>query len=289
MKRIAIFGKSSYLGNNFADYLKNDNNYIIDKINSRDGEWENMDFSQYDVVYFVAGIAHRNMKKTEPQLYYDVNTTLAYNVAKKSKNSGVKQFIMLSSIAVFGIDGELEKECNITSNVKENANTPYGDSKLNADNLIIKMNELNFRVVIVRPPMVYGKNCKGNFARLESLSKKFGIFPNFENERSMIYVKNLDEFIKLCIDNEVDGIFYPQNKDYVSTCDMYTLLRSVNGKKTWCPKIFNFGIHLIGNKIRLIKKLLGNNTIDKSMSNTFDFKYAKYNLAESIEDISKQG
>lgn len=285
MKKIVIFGKSSYLGNFFNDYLEGNPDYCVEKADSRNDTWKEMDFGCYDSMYFTAGIAHVDMKKTDPELYYKINRDLPVEVAKQAKRQGVRQFVFLSSIYVFGLEGIVGKECNITEDTPKGTKFPYGVSKAQADEQLMQLSDENFKVVILRPPMIYGKNSKGNFPRLSSLSEKIGVFPNFSNQRSMIYVKNLCEFVKRCIDENVSGIFYPQNKDYVSTSELYYLLREVNGKKTWKTKLFNPAIKILGNKIGLCRKLFGNMTIDKSLSDTFGFDYCVYDLKQSLEDI----
>lgn len=285
MKKIAVFGKSSYLGTSFAEYIADRDGYSIEKIDSRNDKWKEIDFGQYDVVYFTAGIAHVNMKTTDPELYYSVNRDLPIAVAKKAKEQGLRQFVFLSSIYVFGLEGTVGKECNITENTPKGTRFAYGVSKAQADEKLLELNDDKFHVVILRPPMIYGKNSKGNFPRLDSLASKVGVFPNFKNERSMIYVKNLDEFVKKCIDENVNGVFYPQNKDYVSTSELYYLLREVKGKKTWKTKLFNPLIKILGNKIGVLRKLFGNMTVDKKLSETFGFEYCLYDLKGSLEDI----
>lgn len=287
MKKIAIFGKSSYLGNNFFDYLNDNAEYQIEKLSSRNDEWKNYDLGKYDVMYFTAGIAHVNMKKTDAGLYYKINRDLPIEVAKQAKEQGLKQFIFLSSIYVFGLEGTVGKPCNITEDTPKGTKFAYGASKAEADEQLIQLCDENFKVVIIRPPMIYGKNSKGNFPKLNSLASKIGIFPDFQNQRSMIYVKNLDEFIKRCIDDNANGIFYPQNKEYVNTKELYCLLRELKNKKTLTTKLFNPMITLLGKKVGLLKKLFGNLTVDKSLSDTFSFEYCLYDLKESLLDIEK--
>ncbi|MBO1915018.1 NAD-dependent epimerase/dehydratase family protein, partial [Microvirga sp. 3-52] len=97
---------------------------------------------------------------------------------------------------------------NITNNgIIDMYTTPapsnfYGDSKLQAENQIKSLNEDSFKVVILRPPMIYGKGSKGNYPKLAKAARKLPVFPNIDNQRSMLHIDNLCEFMKLMIDNQ---------------------------------------------------------------------------------------
>src|SRR5690606_7124221 len=119
------------------------------------------------VVIHVAGIAHVKETKENADLYYKVNRDLAFEVAKKAKNEGVKQFIFLSSMSVYGIETGI-----IKINTPTNPKTNYGRSKLEAEELISSIESDSFKVAILRPPMIYGKGCKGNYIRLANLAIK---------------------------------------------------------------------------------------------------------------------
>ena len=100
MKRILITGKNSYVGNSFEKWLSRyPDDYVIEKISLRDESWKEHDFSKYDVVYHVAAIVHKKEKPDMKSLYFKINRDLTVELAKKAKNSGVKQFIFLSTMA----------------------------------------------------------------------------------------------------------------------------------------------------------------------------------------------
>lgn len=284
MKKILITGADSYIGTSFAEYMKNFDGYMIDTIDMIGGSWKNNDFSKYDVVFHVAGIAHSDTKcvsKKIEEKYFAINTDLTIETAKKAKKSGVRQFIFMSSIIVFGD----KNECI----AKDTAPCPdnfYGYSKLKADISIHKLEDNNFKVVSLRPPMVYGKGCKGNYPRLAKLAKLTPVFPDFYNKRSMLYIENLCEFIRLIIDNNETGYFYPQNEEYVNTSKMVKTIASVNGKRMMCTKIFNPLIGLLIKKIRLLKKVFGSMYYEKSMSQ-YKMRYNIDLFEESIERTEK--
>lgn len=147
----------------------------------------------------------------------------------------------------------------------------YGDSKLQADLEIQKLADEKFKVVIIRTPMVYGPNCKGNFPKLKKLAKLSPIFPNIENQRSMIYIDNLCEFLKRAIDNEKTGVFYPQNREYISTKEIIKILAEAQGKKIYFIKAFNPIIKLLSKRINFINKIFGNKVYSKELTENFDY------------------
>jgi len=235
MKRILITGKNSYVGNSFAEWVSQyPDKYEVDKISLRTDEWKEKDFSKYDVVLHVAGIAHRKEKKRDKDLYFRVNRDLAYEVAKKAKKEGVSQFIFLSSMSVYGMETGI-----INRDTIPKPKNFYGKSKLEAEKLIEHLNDQTFKVAILRPPMVYGKGCKGNYPKLAKLGKITPLFPDIDNKRSMIYVDNLSKFLKVIIDDNQSGLFFSQNNEYVKTSELVKLIAKYNNKKIRLTKLFN--------------------------------------------------
>lgn len=260
MKKILITGAGSYIGVNVEKYLLQwPEEYQINSVNMIGEEWKKADFSSYDVVFHVAGIAHIKETKENSHLYYDVNEHLAVAVAEKAKNEGVKQFIILSTMSVYGLTvGHITKE------TLPNPVNSYGKAKYNADLKIEKLDCPTFKVAILRPPMVYGKGCKGNYQTLRKFALKSPIFPNFKNERSMIYIGNLAAFVKGCVDEEKYGIFFPQDAEYVCTAMMVKQVANHNGKKINTLKLFNWAIRImLRANVGLFMKILGDLTYEK--------------------------
>lgn len=276
MKKVLITGANSYIGRSFRNWLqKFPDQYLIHSISLRDEDWKTTNFSFYDVVFHVAGIAHIKETKKNKDLYFKVNRDLAYEVARRSKANGVKQFIYLSSMSVYGLD------CGtINESTPLRPKSSYGKSKLQAEELIAKLEEEKFKIAIVRPPMVYGEGCEGNYSRLSSLALKIPLFPDIQNQRSMIYIGNLCEFIRILINNESSGIFFPQNKEYVCTSEMVRLIANIHGKKIRMTKLFNPIIKKI--KVSTINKLFGNLLYEKSMSPDLE-AYNVFSFEKSIE------
>lgn len=232
MKRILITGANSYIGTSFENYIKQwPDEYQVDTIDMKDVSWREKSFKGYDTVFHVAGIAHIKETKKNAHLYYQVNRDLAIETAKKAKTDGVKQFIFLSSMSVYGLEtGE------ITKDTMPNPKSHYGCSKLEAEHEINKLHDDNFLVATLRPPMVYGKDCKGNFQCLVRVVKLSPVFPAIKNQRNMIYIDNLSSFLKIVVDNSLSGLMYPCNREYSDTCRMALLIGSRLGKKVFLSK-----------------------------------------------------
>lgn len=281
MKNILITGVNSYVGNSLADWLnKEPDKYKIEKISLRNNKWKQHDFSRYDVIVHVAGIAHVSTDPKMEELYYKVNRDLTIEVAKKAKSEGVKQFIFLSSIIVYG---EV-KENNgiITRDTIPNPSNFYGKSKLEAEKGIESLESEHFKVAIIRPPMIYGKGSKGNYPKLAKLARITPIFPDYDNKRSMIHIDNLTEFIRLIIDNEDSGLFFPQNAEYVKTSEMVRVIAEIHQKKIIFTKIFNPVIRLLVKKTEIFNKIFGDLMYDTTLSEYIN-NYQIKNFKESLE------
>ncbi len=329
MKKILITGAGSFIGTSFENYIKNHTNHaeyemsVMDTLTGKlvGGESEDIwNFSGFDTVFHVAGIAHADVGKVTEEgkeLYRKVNTELAIDTAEKAKAAGVKQFIFMSSAIVYGASSPIGKEKIITKDTKPEPENFYGESKLNAETGLLKLmgnedeNKFNaetglselsdgdtqanrnqtevadspgkpFKVVILRPPMIYGPGCKGNYNSLRKFALKFPVFPKVANERSMLYIDNLCEFVRLMINHEENGIFHPANAEISNTSEMVRLIADAHGKKigmiggfTWLLKIMS---HFTG----LVNKAFGNLTYSDELTK-YKENYRVYTLEESIK------
>lgn len=282
VKKILITGVNSYIGTSLSNWLeKYSNEYFIDELSMRDNSWKEKDFTEYDVVFHVAGIAHVSTDPNMEGLYYKVNRDLTIEAAKKAKEAGVKQFIFMSSMIVYGDRSNVSVQKTIDKNTIPNPSNFYGASKLQAEEGLKSLESDDFKILIIRPPMIYGKGSKGNYPKLAKLAQKSPVFPDIDNKRSMLHIDNLCEFVRLMIENEESGLFFPQNSEYVKTSDMVWLIAEAHGKKIKLTKVFNPILHLIGSKVGIVNKVFGDFVYDQSMSN-YKQNYRLMNLRESI-------
>ena len=287
MKKILITGANSYIGTSFEAYIKEHypQDYQVDTVDMIDGTWREKSFAGYDTVYHVAGIAHSDNGKISAQkekLYRAVNTDLTVETAKKAKADGVGQFVFMSSAIVYGDSAPMGKQKMITKDTPVNPANCYGDSKVQAENGIRPLEDASFRVVILRPPMIYGKGSKGNYPTLAKLAQKLPVFPKVNNCRSMLYIENLCEFVRLMIENEESGTFWPQNGQYSNTSEMVKMIAEAHGKKIRLTKVLNWALPLARLATGLVDKAFGNLAYDMEMSR-YKEPYQNVSLAESIK------
>lgn len=283
MIHILITGENSYVGTNLETWLaKWPDRYKIDTISVRDDKWKEEDFSKYQVIFHVAAVVHKKEKSEMESLYFKINKDLAIQVAKKAKGEGVKQFIFMSSMSVYGIEGKVGEYVVIDKNTPCKPTTFYGKSKLEAELELNKMNDENFKVAIVRAPMIYGPNCPGNYTRLKKIVMIALIFPDINNRRSMLFVDNLSEFIKQLIDRKEARIFFPQNKNYVNIAELVNLIAKNNNKKIYFSKHLTSIVKLFANNIGTINKVFGNLVIDPRLSEYWNSEYCIISFEKSI-------
>lgn len=255
MRKILITGKGSYIGTHFKEYMEQwPDKYQVEELDMMDPSWKGHDFSSHDVIYHVAGIAHQKETDVNKDLYQKVNCDLAIEVARKAKKEGTKQFVFMSSMSVYGL---IHSKKMITLDTPCNPNTYYGKSKYNAEQAIIKMNDDSFKVCILRPPMVYGENSPGNLTKLFQMVRKVHIFPTIKNKRSSITVDCLVNFVKIYVDDECNGIYLPQNDQYMCTYEIVRKKMEKEQVKVLYLSIFNPIIRLLIGRSNLITKCFG--------------------------------
>ena len=282
MKKVLITGAGSYVGDSVRRYiLSTSSDFQIDAVDTMGDNWKNADYSRYDVVYHVAGIAHVNADPKMEPLYYKVNRDLTIEVARAAKAAGVKQFIFMSSQIVFHESQSLKTEV-LTSETKENPNGFYGDSKLQAELGIKPLEDENFKVCILRPCMIYGPNAKGNFPRLAKLACKTPVFPCWHNKRSMLYIDNLAEFVKQAVLRELSGTYYPQNRELADTVEIIRFFAKAAGHKVWITRLLNPFVWLGSFVLQPINKMFATYYYAPEMSK-MDFDYQLVSFEESLK------
>ena len=291
MKRVLITGANSYIGKSFENYAADHypDELSIDTIDMIDGGWKTKSFASYDIVYHVAGIAHADVGNVSDEVkakYYAVNTDLAIDTAKKAKSDGIRQFIFMSSAIVYGDSAPYGVKKRITKDTEPVPANFYGDSKWQADKGVRELADDNFIVTVLRPPMIYGKGSKGNYPVLAKMAKKLPIFPDVQNERSMLYIENLCEFLCQIMIRGEGGIFWPQNAEYTRTSEMVKMIASAGNHSILVSKAWNWVVGLAsivpGKPKGLANKAFGNLSYDQSMSK-YDFDYQLIDLKTSIK------
>ena len=299
-KKVLITGAGSYIGQSFIQYAKKHylDNFEIEELDMTDAAWRDKDFSEYDVVYHVAGIAHADVGKVSEEIkskYYEVNTGLAVEAAEKAKREGVKTFVFMSSMIVYGDSAPYGQQKVIDETTVPKPSNFYGDSKLRADVAVRELADDTYKVIVLRPPMIYGKGSKGNYRTLAKLAKKLPIFPDVDNERSMLYIENLCEFLcqvmllKPYHRNSV--VLLPQNGEWTKTSDMVKMIAKASGKKIAELKCFAPAVW-IGSKMPgkiggVVNKAFGNNCYEHQVSEYAGIRYQRTGLKDSVRKAEK--
>ena len=254
MKKILITGANSYIGMSFERYMQRwPEQYQVDTLDMIGDDWKTAVFSGYDAVYHVAGIAHIKETAENAHLYYEVNRDLAVEAARKAKREGVGQFVFLSTMAVYGID-----EGVITLDTVPAPKTHYGKAKLEAELAMAELNDESFCLSVLRPPMVYGEGCKGNYQSLVKFAKLLPVFPDYKNQRSMIHIDQLCRYVKNLIDEKIDGLVLPQDEEYICTCQMVQGIARNMGKNMKLWKILNPAVWILVRCTGKGRKAFGN-------------------------------
>jgi len=290
LKKILITGANSYVGVSVENYLRKwPQQYQVDTVDMIDGSWQEKSFRGYDTVFHVAGLVHMEKAKHDPamaQKYDAVNHVLAVETARKAKAEGVGQFIFMSSCSVYGLTAPVGSVVTITKDTPLMPVENYGRSKRDAELGLQALADDSFRLAILRPPIIYGKGCKGNYVTLAKLAKKLPFFPWVDNRRSMLYMDNLAELIRLIIENGDDGIFCPQNNEYTNTSEMVNLIAHANGRGILMVKGFSWALKLLSHVTPMVDKAFGSLCYDREIS-AYPQDYCVKTLEESVLETEK--
>lgn len=275
-----ITGTHGYVATSLKKYIDNqvrnthDNqlpeSLQTDLISLRSDNLEQIDLTAYDAILHAAALVHKKETELGWEAYYKVNTELTEKLAQKALTAGVPHFIFMSSMSVYGINSGM-----ISPDTEPHPSTFYGRSKLEAEKKLMEIYTQNDSGInhhspadarpvpflsIIRPPMIYGPDCPGNFSRLCRLAGCTPVFPKLHNQRSMIYIENLCEFIFRLLLQPANGIFCPQNAEYICTSDMVQQIAVAKNKKMRLIPHFEKMLKILSHRISAIDKITGNLT-----------------------------
>ena len=320
MKRILITGTRGYVGTSLAAYLAQwPERYETAFVSLRDETWQSSSWQGYDVLFHAAGIAHQ--PHAPAALYDRVNRALTEQVAVKAKRDGIGKFILISTMAVYGVEDRIGRKNEIGIDSVPAPRSPYGKSKLAAEAAALELGDARFAVNVVRAPMVYGPRCPGNYAKLRRLTLRFGLIPDMANERSMIYIDHLCEYIRLLIDGEHErafsrrdgehvrafspqggenertfspqdsehaGIFCPQDGEYACTASLMAWIAAAHGRPVRRSRLLGLGVKSAGAFLPGLRKAFGNLTCDRSLSVIPCADYCRLRTRETIRETEAE-
>ena len=260
MSKILITGANGYLGGSFINQYKN--KYKFEKFSLLSQKLEDINFDSVDIVLHCAALVHQKVEYLYEK-YHEINVEYPVKLAKLAKQNGVKQFVFISTIAVYGEEKEKLDENTICNPI-----TPYGKSKLEAEKELLKLNDDSFIVSIIRPPMIYGKNAPGNIDSLVKLVRKVPIVPlgKILNKRSFISIQNLCHMIDEIITQQKSGIFLASDDEPLSTSRLIELIAKNLDKKIYLIKVPFFESLLKILKPSFHKRLYGSLEVDNTIT-----------------------
>ena len=258
--KILITGRNGYLGSSFINQYKNKYSFV--KFSLLNQKIEDINFDNIDIILHCAALVHQKVEHPYEK-YHEINVEYSVKLAKLAKEHGVKQFVFISTIAVYGEEKEKLDENTICNPI-----TPYGKSKLEAEKGLLKLNDDSFIVSIIRAPMIYGKNAPGNIDSLIKLVKKLPIIPlgKIENKRSFISIQNLCFIINEIITHQKAGVFLASDDEAISTSRLIELIAKNLDKKIYLVKIPFFESLLKLVKPSFHKRLYGSLEVDNSIT-----------------------
>lgn len=263
MIRVCITGAGSYIGTHIALHLSQKEGFRVAEMDvSR--PWDRELLRDFDAVVHVAGIAHQRETEENRAQYFAVNRDLALEVAAAAKTAGVRQFVFFSSMSVYGLTTG-----HITAATQPDPNTAYGQSKLEAEEGLSGLADDGFRVAVLRPPMIYGRGCRGNYPRLAALAKSLPLFPKVQNRRSMLYIGTLCSFVESLLVSGEGGLYFPQNREYVNTTALVKGVAACCNKRVLAVPGFGWLLRRLEGRIGLVGKVFGSLTYDQGMSDAF--------------------
>ena len=251
MKRILITGEGSYVGEALRAHLAAfPEAYAVDTVDVRGGAPATESFVGYDAVVHVAGIVHQ--KGASEELYDRVNRALAVTVGERAREAGVSQLIFFSTMNVYGRD-----HGRITKDTAPAPRTPYGRSKLAAEEALGALRTDRFAVCILRPPMIYGKGCRGNFQSVVRLAQRLPVFPRVKNRRSLLFIGNLTAFLRHALDERLDGLFFPRDGEALCTADIARAVATARGKRMYFSVLLGGAVLVARPFLSVLRKAFG--------------------------------
>lgn len=282
-KNILVTGSSGFIGSIFIEEFSD--LFNINVVSLKEEKIEKINFSEIETVLHLAGKAHE-MSPIPDQVYFDINEHLTLNFAKAAKSAGVKHFIFVSTIKVYGEKQLVNNKINLrTSAIPDE---PYGASKYAAERGLLDLQSDTFRISILRIPLVYGKGVKGNLLKLLKLAQKpFPLpFKGIKNERSLLYVSNLNAFISNIILQEAEGLFLVADLVPMSTEKIIQTIRLQMKKPVRIFRLPNILLGLIRRfKPELHKRLFNSLIIDSRESFEKIHFNPPYSPEQGFEDM----
>jgi nucleoside-diphosphate-sugar epimerase len=282
MKKLLITGSTGFVGSYFINKYKD--KYQIKTFSFLKDDINTLDCDEIDVVFHLSALVHQ-MNGADASEYEKVNVRQTLDLAKKAKESGVKHFVFMSTVKVYGE----ETSSVYTENTICNPEDEYGKSKLKTELEILKLENENFKISILRTPIIYGYGVKANIKNLVNLVNKVPVLPfgTIENRRSMVYIGNLCHLVDVVMEQQESGIFLASDDEPLSTSRLIELIAKNLEKKVYLVKIPFFETLLKVLKPSFHKRLYGSLEVDNTITREKLNLINPYSVEEGIRLMIK--
>ena len=278
MSNILLTGSTGFVGSYFKSHYSNE--YSINTFSFLNDDLADLDLTQISTIVHLSALVHQ-MGGASKEEYEHVNITQTLELAEKAKESGVKHFIFMSTVKVYGEETDTVYREDTPCNPQD----AYGKSKLEAEEKLQKLANDTFKISIIRTPIVYGEGVKANILNLINLLKKLSVLPfgNIQNRRSMVYIGNLSAIIDRIIKTEKSGIFLASDDRAVSTTELIQLIAMALNKKVFLLSIPFFPLMLKQLKPSFYKRLYESLEVDNTLTKEKLVFSNRYSVEEGIK------
>lgn len=278
MKNVIVTGEKGKLSCKVANWLKLKGGFDVRQISLRGNDFENADFNGIECIIHIAGVTPQNAKSETD--YEEVNYSLTKRLADKAKQSGVKQFVFISSMAVYGAEQNI---CGLKGMVNRDTallpTSEYGKSKLKAEKYLQTIQNADFLVSIIRVPSVFDKEKTEYIDQYKYLAEKLPVIPVAftMNYKSFINSDNLCELIYLIVKRIYSGVVCPDDGKF-SAFDICRFIYPNKPKSKALGKLIELSMK---NNSRIID-YYGAIYYSEELTNVFDGEYRIKNTFETI-------
>lgn len=259
---LLITGSTGFIGSYFINQYSSQ--FIVNTFSFLRDSFDTLKLDGIDCVVHCGALVHQMNEEPSYKQFFDSNVNHTLQMAIKAKASNVKQFIFISTVKVFG---EESKEI-FNENSPTNPKDYYGLTKKIAEEKLLKLEDKNFKVAILRLPLVFGPGVKANFRSLINIVNTIKILPlgSINNKRSMVFVGNVCQYIFQIIKLKERGIFIANEDESFSTSELIHQISKALEKN-----VILFSIPLLNKFLKIIKpkyyqRLFENLEVDNSLT-----------------------
>lgn len=276
--KLLLTGSHGFVGSYF--YQKFHTSYEIERFSFLQDRFEDLHVKGIDAIVHLSALVHQ-MGGASAQAYEDINVTQTLALARKAKESGARHFIFMSTVKVYGEESDEVYTENFTCKPQDE----YGKSKLKAEEELQKLEDDNFKVAIVRTPIVYGYGVKANLKNLMVLVDKIPVLPfgSIKNRRSLTYVGNLCALLECIIQKQQRGIFLASDDKALSTTQLIQAIATVKKRNCWLFALPFFPQLLKWLKLSFYKRLFESLEVDNRETKRLLAFENPYTVEEGID------